>query len=183
MRDQTLKLRELNASHTLGCVGRIYNLIEEALVCGSFQDLPWLQWVLKYLSWVQGTFMMSWVWVQRFVVLKLNSRTGTYRKPSINPHSPAPMPSLPLRLPCLLSLSGSHAFSPSPAPMHFPTCLWIMLFTAWIQGLWFESNITAQRAQQETNPRAMLFLNWICLRNMQVPSLVPMLHLLERFSF
>ena len=40
MRDQTLKLRELNASHTLGCVGRIYNLIEEALVCGSFQDLP-----------------------------------------------------------------------------------------------------------------------------------------------
>ena len=76
-------------------------------------------------------------------------------------------------------LRNKHHVSPSPAPMHFPTCLWIMLFMAWIQGLWFESNITAQRGQQETNPRAMLFLNWICLRNMQVPSLVGLGSLLK----
>ena len=56
------------------CVSLLIRLRERGRL--TRQDLPRLQWVLKYLSWVQQFFMMSWVWVQRFVVLKLNSRTG-----------------------------------------------------------------------------------------------------------
>jgi hypothetical protein len=48
-------------------------------VASTAQDLPWLQWVLEYLSWVQEFFMMSWVWVPTHL-LELHCLRGSTTK-------------------------------------------------------------------------------------------------------
>ena len=56
-----------------------WNFIESS----RLEDLPWLQWVLEYSSWVQEFFMMSWVWVRTPVNFLSVGFFGIFWSPSL----------------------------------------------------------------------------------------------------